>query len=128
MPRRLLAFLSLLTLLPLLSGCYQVAPDSSAASQSIAPTAVHSPQPRPANTIITDGSAIVATLIKNIDSGFESFTPGYIVQIGNVGTSEGFGLFCQDKTDIQMAVRGMTQAETSDCLRQGIDYLQITIA
>ncbi len=125
MPPRLLSHFILLSLLPLLSACYQVAPD---ASQNIAPTQVHIPNVRLANTVLVDGSAIVAVLLKNEVKGFASFTPGYNVEIGNAGTNDGFTLFCEDKTDIQMAVRAMSGDEAAACLRNGLDYLQLTVA
>jgi phosphate transport system substrate-binding protein len=128
MLRRLPLFLTLLTLLLVLAACYQVAPEVNPASQSSTPTPIHISQPRPANTVVIDGSAIVAVLVKNVELGFESFTPGYTVQIGNSGTSTGFSLFCEDKSDIQMAVRTINGDEVANCLRHGIDYLQITIA
>jgi phosphate transport system substrate-binding protein len=128
MLRRLPLFFILSTLVLFLTACYQVAPDNNPGSQSSTPTPVHVPQSRPTNTIIVDGSAIVASLLKNVELGFESFTPGYTVQIGNAGTSDGFTLFCQDKSDIQMALRTINGNETADCLRHGIDYLQLTIA
>lgn len=128
MLRRLPLILILLNLLLVLTGCYQVAPEANLASQSSTPTPVRVSQPRPANTVVVDGSAIVAVLVKNVELGFESFTPGYAVEIGNAGTSAGFNLFCEDKSDIQMAVRAMSGDEVANCLRHGVDYLQIPIA
>src|SRR5689334_8376735 len=127
MVRRLPLFLTLSTLLLVLTACYQVAPEANPASQSSTPTPVHIAQPRPANTVVIDGSAIVAVLVKNIELGFENFTPGYAVQIGNAGTIGGFALFCEDKIDVQMAVRTINGDEVANCLRQGVDYLQFPI-
>src|SRR5258707_13515439 len=105
MPPRLLSHFILLSLLPLLSACYQVAPD---ASQNIAPTQVHIPNVRPANTVLVDGSAIVAVLLKNEVKGFASFTPGYKSEIGNAGTNDGFRMFCEERTGTQSTLRAQT--------------------
>jgi phosphate transport system substrate-binding protein len=112
-----------LVILMVLSACYQTAP-------TINPTltAFRQPFPRPANTVIVGGSAIVGRVMRNVASGFERFTPGYNIQITESGTKEGFRLFCEDRTDIQMAVRTMSTAESSSCVRNRIHFLQITLA
>lgn len=125
MLHRLQTGLILIALLPLMSACYQVAPDAHSAS---VPTPVHVPNPRTANTVVVDGSGIVAGLVKNEVTGFKAFTPGYNVEVGSAGTDNGYTLFCADRTDVQMAIRAMNADEAASCLRGGIDYLQLTIA
>ncbi len=68
------------------------------------------------------------SLLLSLALGFEGFTPGYTVKLGTAGTREGFTLFCNDKTDIQQAVREIDGDESGLCLRHGVNYLHITIA
>ncbi len=109
----------------LLAGCYQAAPgsDESPASSS----SVRLPEPRPLNTVVIDGSAIVGVVIRNVQLGFESFTPGYKVQLAMNGTRDGFTAFCDDKTDIQNAVRSINSDEIAACSRNGVNYVEIAI-
>ncbi|MEP7288490.1 MAG: substrate-binding domain-containing protein [Chloroflexota bacterium] len=110
-------------LMIVLAGCYQTAPTASGPVAT--PTRVA--KPRPPHTVVLDGSAIVGEIMQGVGLGFEGFTPGYTVQVGKVGTLDGFKMLCEDSTDIQMAVRVMSAEEASTCLRNGIDYLQITV-
>ncbi|HLY29373.1 MAG TPA: substrate-binding domain-containing protein [Aggregatilineales bacterium] len=113
-------------LLLILSACYQAAPQSGQGNSDPAQSRVS--LPRPAKTVLINGSAIVAMLIKNIATSFNTFTPGYIVQVATDGTLDGFKLFCSDESDVQQAVRAMQGDEAGLCLRNGIDYLQLTLA
>ncbi len=119
--------LPMMTVAVLLSGCLQIAPG---ASQNDNPpvSATRAPNPRPANTIVTDGSAIVGGITRSAALGFEGFTPGYIVQIGAAGTRDGFKLFCDDMTDIQGAIRPMDANESADCARSAVDFVELTVA
>jgi phosphate transport system substrate-binding protein len=111
----------------LLAGCYQVSPHASQ-PDGVPQTPVRVPNVRPMNTTVVDGSAIVAGIVRNVALGFEGFTPGYPVQIGSVGTRDGFNLFCADRTDIQAAVRLMDANESAACTRNGVDAIQLIIA
>src|SRR5260221_1726973 len=123
MSRRLRSLALLLPLLSILAACYEVAPDSG---QSATP-APRVPNPRPANTVVVDGSAIVGVLIRNAVLGFQAVSPDTSVRLGNSGTRDGFKLLCDDKTDIQAAVRAINTDETSACLRNRVDTLQIIV-
>jgi phosphate transport system substrate-binding protein len=70
----------------------------------------------------------VGEITRSLALGFEGFTPGYTIKMGTAGTREGFALFCNDKTDIQQAVRVINGEESALCLRHGVNYLHITIA
>jgi phosphate transport system substrate-binding protein len=117
----------LLALAVVLTGCYQVAPRASQ-NESVLATPTRLPNLRPAKTIVVDGSAIVGGIARSLARGFDGFTPGYNVQIGTAGTLDGFRLFCDDKTDIQGAIRLMDSGESADCTRNGVEYIQLTIA
>src|SRR5258708_27855740 len=123
MSRRLRSLALLLPLLSILAACYEVAPDTGR-SATLAPRV---PNPRPPNTIVVDGSAIVGVLIRSVALGLQAISPGDTIQLGNSGTRDGFTLLCNDKTDIQEAVRAINTDETAACLRNRIDTLQITI-
>ncbi len=123
MSRRLRSLALLLPLLSILAACYEVAPDSG---RSATP-APRVPNPRPANTVVVDGSAIVGVLIRNAVLGFQAVSPDTSVRLGNSGTRDGFKLLCEDKTDIQAAVRAINTDETSACLRNRVDTLQIIV-
>src|SRR5450432_186923 len=120
---RLFSLVRLLPLLALLAACYEVAPDTNQSATS----AQRSPDPRPLNTIVVDGSAIVGVLVRNVALGYQTATPGDTVRLGNSGTRDGFKLLCDDKTDIQDAVSAITTDERAECLRNQIDYLQIVV-
>jgi ABC-type phosphate transport system substrate-binding protein len=118
--RLFLAFVCYLSL----TACYQPAPTVSGPT----PTANHIPAARPPHTVVIDGSAIIGQIVQNVAQGYEAFISGDFVQHRSSGTREGFKLFCDDKTDIQMAVRVISADEAATCFRNGVDYLQITLA
>jgi phosphate transport system substrate-binding protein len=122
-PSRFLQTVIVILLLTLVSACYQVAPTPNAPTL----TPVHVPAPRPAQTVVIDGSAIVARLMQSESVGFQAFVPNYTAQVNSSGTRDGFQHFCQDETDIQDALRVMAPDEAAECLRNGINYLQVTI-
>src|SRR5690242_7368807 len=111
----------LLCLLGVLAGCYQSAPGTS---PEVGPGPVSAPlyvpAPRPPKTVLADGSAIVGEITRSLALGFEGFTPGYTIKLGAAGTREGFALFCNDKIDIQQAVREIDGDESGQCLRHGV--------
>src|SRR5262245_24564683 len=119
----------LLCLLVMLVGCYQTAPSSAPdVRPGPANPPVYVPAPRPAKTVVADGSAIVGEITRSLALGFEGFTPGYTIKLGTAGTREGFTLFCTDETDIQQAVREIDGDESALCLRHGVNYLHVVIA
>ena len=67
----------MLSLLVVLSGCYQAAP--GVAPETNPPSApIHVPEPRPTKTVVTDGSAIVGEITRSLAldcaSGFGTAT------------------------------------------------------
>jgi phosphate transport system substrate-binding protein len=89
---------------------------------------VHMPNPRPTDTVVIDGSAIVGVMIRNVTLGFGSYTANYEVQLAMNGTRDGFQAFCADKTDLQNAVREMNSDERELCSGNGVNYAEIVIA
>jgi phosphate transport system substrate-binding protein len=110
-------------LLVVLSACYQASPQTNSD-----PPSGHVANPRPAKTVLINGSAIVGALIKNIAGSFNTFTPGYSIQVATDGTLDGFKQFCSDQSDIQQAVRAIQGDEAGLCLRNNVDYMQLTLA
>ncbi len=109
-----------------LAGCYESAP---AGSQGPGATTVptHLPKPRPTDTTVVDGSAIVGAILHRAALGFQGFTPGYNVQINTSGTRDGFTLFCDDRTDVQAAIRPMDGSESAACARGGVEFIRLTL-
>ena len=115
-------------LLPaLLTACYQAAP-GAVTNDSQPGVVVHVPNPRPAKTVLVGGSAIVGTAMNVLALNFSNFMPGYTVQVSNSGTTSGFKLLCEDKVDVEDAVRPMNTDEIQVCAHNGIDYTQFDIA
>src|SRR5579859_4782187 len=111
----------------LLAGCYQAAP-GAVSNDSQPGIVVHVPNPRPAKTVLVGGSAIVGTAMNVLAQNFGNFMPGYSVQVTNSGTTSGFKLLCEDKVDVEDAVRPMNTDEMQVCAHNGIDYTQFDIA
>src|SRR5258708_4103033 len=116
-----------LLLAVLLAGCYQAAPGTTA-NDDPAGVVVHVPNPRPTKTVIVGGSAIVGSVMNVLALNFSNFMPGYAVQVGNSGTTSGFKLLCEDKVDVEDAVRPMNIDEMAVCVHNGIEYVQFDLA
>src|SRR5260221_59818 len=123
MSRRLRSLALLLPLLSILAACYEVAPDSG---RSATP-APRVPNPRPANTLVGYGSAIVGVLIRNAGLRFQAGSADSSGRLGKSGARDGLKLQCDDTTDTQAAVRAINTDETSACLRNRVDTLQIIV-
>jgi len=127
-PLRLISWPFLVVLLAvLLAGCYQAAPGATA-NDDPSGVVVHVSNPRPAKTVIVGGSAIVGSAMNVLAINFNNFMPGYSAQIGSSGTTSGFKLLCEDKVDVEDAVRPMNTDEMALCLHNGIEYVQFAIA
>src|SRR5262249_7045530 len=94
-----------------LTACYQPVPTPSGPTATV----IRIPAARPPHTIVIDGSAIVGQIVQNLAQGYEAFIASEFVQHRDSGTREGFKLFCDDKTDIQMAVRVISADEAAAC-------------
>ncbi len=79
-------------------------------------------------TILIDGSSTVLPITKAVAEEFMAAHPGIYVDVGNSGTTGGFGKFIKEETVINDASRPIKPSEVEALQKAGIDYLELKIA
>jgi phosphate transport system substrate-binding protein len=79
-----------------------------------------------------DGSSTVFLISQAVAEEFRNEAPDVKVTIGESGTGGGFKKFCSDnaseRTDISDASRTIKDEEKAQCTKNGIEYVELTIA
>jgi phosphate transport system substrate-binding protein len=78
-------------------------------------------------TIKVDGSSTVLPLSQEIANAFHELNPGVQVTVGVSGSGSGFKKLCAGLIDIADASRPINAAESSECKRGRIDYVELPI-
>ncbi len=80
-----------------------------------------------AGTIKVDGSSTVLPLSQEIATAFHEMNPGVKVTVDVSGSGSGFKKLCAGLIDIADASRPINAAESSECKRGRIDYVELPI-
>jgi phosphate transport system substrate-binding protein len=79
-------------------------------------------------TIEIDGSSTVFPITQAVAEEFQKVHPDIRVNVGVSGTGGGFRRFQVGETDINDASRPIKSSEAEECARNGIEYIEFTIA
>lgn len=79
-------------------------------------------------TVVIDGSSTVFPISQAVAEEFQKQHSGVKVVVGTSGTGGGFKKFVLGETDINDASRPIKQEEIDACKKNGIEYLELTIA
>lgn len=74
------------------------------------------------------GSSTVEPITSLVAENFRAENPGVDMAVDGPGTSDGFELFCQGKTDISDASRAIEEEEIEACEQEGIEFIELKIA
>jgi phosphate transport system substrate-binding protein len=83
--------------------------------------------PKPAGTIIVDGSSTVFRISKAAQEAFAAVNPDVTVVVDNHGTGGGFSRYLQGEVDIVDASRPAKEDETAKAKAQGIEWTRFTV-
>jgi phosphate transport system substrate-binding protein len=84
--------------------------------------------PKLAGTIEIDGSSTVFPITQAVAEEFQKEHPDIRVNVGISGTGGGFKRFQIGETDINDASRPIKSSEAEECAKNGIEYIEFTIA
>ena len=79
-------------------------------------------------TIEIDGSSTVFPITQAVAEEFQKEHPDIRVNVGVSGTGGGFKRFQVGETDINDASRPIKSSEADECAKNGIEYIEFTIA
>jgi phosphate transport system substrate-binding protein len=79
-------------------------------------------------TIEIDGSSTVFPITQAVAEEFNKLHPDIRVNVGVSGTGGGFKRFQVGETDINDASRPIKSSEAEECTKNGIEYIEFTIA
>ena len=83
---------------------------------------------RLSGAVSIDGSSTVFPITEAAAEEFGAVAPKVRVTVGVSGTGGGFKRFCNGETDISNASRAIKDSEKQECVKKGIDYLELRIA
>jgi phosphate transport system substrate-binding protein len=81
-----------------------------------------------AGTIEIDGSSTVFPITQAVAEEFQKIHPDIRVNVGVSGTGGGFKRFQTGETDINDASRPIKSSEAEECAKNGVEYIEFTIA
>jgi phosphate transport system substrate-binding protein len=79
-------------------------------------------------TIEIDGSSTVFPITQAVAEEFQKENPDVRVNVGVSGTGGGFKRFQIGETDINDASRPIKSSEAEECAKNGVEYIEFTIA
>lgn len=79
-------------------------------------------------TICADGSSTVYPITRAVGERFAEKHPGIRLDLEFSGTGGGFKRFCQGETALSNASRPIKDAEKEHCARNGVEFIELTIA
>jgi phosphate transport system substrate-binding protein len=79
-------------------------------------------------TIEIDGSSTVFPITQAVAEEFAKINPDIRVNVGVSGTGGGFKRFQVGETDINDASRPIKTSEAEECAKNGVEYIEFTIA
>jgi phosphate transport system substrate-binding protein len=79
-------------------------------------------------SVAIDGSSTVFPISEAVAEEFQLANPDVRVTVGVSGTGGGFKKFCAGETDISDASRPIKQSEVEACSKNGISYIELTVA
>jgi phosphate transport system substrate-binding protein len=79
-------------------------------------------------TIEIDGSSTVFPITQAVAEEFAKINPDIRVNVGVSGTGGGFKRFQVGETDINDASRPIKASEAEECAKNGVEYIEFTIA
>ena len=79
--------------------------------------------------VAISGSSTVLPITTRVAEKFQQSNPNVAVSVDGPGTTDGFALFCEGKTDINDASRPIdTVEEVPACKENGVDFVELKIA
>ncbi|HVL89881.1 MAG TPA: PstS family phosphate ABC transporter substrate-binding protein [Actinomycetota bacterium] len=79
-------------------------------------------------TVSVDGSSTVFPISQAVAEEFNVEQPDVKTSVGVSGTGGGFKKFCSGETDMSNASRHIKDSEIAECKKNGIEYLEMTVA
>ena len=131
--RSVVTFVVSVTLAATLASCSGDTPTSPTSATSPAATkttAATAPTTgaKLSGNITIDGSSTVAPISKAVAEDFAKSNPGVKVPVGTSGTGGGFKKFCAGDIDIADASRPIKKAESEDCKKNNVEFVELPIA
>ncbi len=83
-----------------------------------------SPRAQSVTQVTIDGSSVVQSIVKQATDEFTAKNPGTTFNIQISGTDGGFDKFCAGSLDINMATKGISDAQASACAAKGVNYVE----
>lgn len=87
-------------------------------------TVAVTPTAPPISDVTIDGSSIPQPILRLAADGFLSKNPATKIDIQVSGTDGGFERFCNGALDINMATKGITEAQASACATKGVQFVE----
>ena len=78
--------------------------------------------------IVISGSSTVEPISSLVAENFRAENSGVNMSVDGPGTSDGFELFCQGKTNISDASRPIDPEEIKACEKENIDFVELKVA
>lgn len=79
-------------------------------------------------TVSVDGSSTVFPITQAVAEEFNVEQSDVRTSVGVSGTGGGFKKFCNGETDMSNASRPIKDSEIAECKKNGVEYLQMTVA
>lgn len=114
----------LLVGLLILSACQSSASSSPSGQPSGSPAASTDSL---SGDLIISGSSTVKPITSLVTEAFGESHPDVTYSVDGPGTTDGFGLFCNDETDINDASRTIKDEEATACSDAGVEYIELKI-
>jgi phosphate transport system substrate-binding protein len=94
---------------------------------TLAPNAAMLSYAQDTNTVTVDGSNIASPVLKAASQAYIAAHPDVKIEVNVSGTSGGFEKLCNGTLDVNMAVRGITDAEAAACQGKTINYVELLL-